>query len=161
MVVKPPPNLDSAQLCQKSLYYPAGALGVLLANYVGNPNRRPSPSTGDNYISLYNFFNPHKVSFISSLSAVLFDWFGSRQFVPSSPRSTLDSLFFNFQGTRSFSTFLNILYQKFWEKSNFKYCLLSFSLYYTANSNDKPHITRLQKGCKETKSGYLVAPVVV
>lgn len=25
----------------------------------------------------------------------------------------------------------------------------------------KPHITRLQKGCKETKSGYLVAPVVV
>lgn len=113
MVVKPPPNLDSAQLYQKSLYCLAGALGVLLANYVGNPNRRPSQSTGDNYISLYNFFNPHKVSFISSLSAVLFDWFGSRQFVPSSPRSTLDSLFFNFQGTRSFSTFLNILYQKF------------------------------------------------
>ena len=112
MVVKPPPNLDSAQLCQKSLYCLAGALGVLLANYVGNPNRRPSQSTGDNYISLYNFFNPHKVSFIRTLS-VFFDRFGSRQFVPSSPRSTLDSLFFNFQGTKSFSTFLNILYQKF------------------------------------------------
>ena len=45
------------------------------------------------------FLSDYKVSLIITLSVSHPSWFGSRQFVPSSPRSTLDSLFFNFQGS--------------------------------------------------------------